>query len=138
MLSKCIIAGRKRPKKSQFKDIIFTQLNSSGGSRAAARGARAPPLFLDQTEAQRAEKKIFGDRPPSLPYLRVWMTVPSAPPISRSRSGTVLYFHQASVLAHKRNALLQGKVALHPVCFLPTLCFLFCVKRWRLYWVVYG
>ena len=33
-----------------------------------------PPLFLDQTEARRAEKKLFEDHPP--PYLRVWMTPP--------------------------------------------------------------
>ena len=26
-----------------------------------------PPLFLDQTEARRAEKKFFGDRPPPPP-----------------------------------------------------------------------
>jgi len=31
-----------------------------------------PPLFSDQTEAQRAERIIFQD--PSPPYLRVWMT----------------------------------------------------------------
>ena len=35
----------------------------------------APPLFLDQTEAQRAENIFFGDCPPPL-YLRVWMTPP--------------------------------------------------------------
>ena len=36
----------------------------------------APPLFLDQNETQRAEKKFFeaGSPPPS--YLRVWMTPP--------------------------------------------------------------
>ena len=28
-----------------------------------------PLLFLSETEARRAEKKIFGDRPP---YLKVW------------------------------------------------------------------
>ena len=52
----------------------------SGGFRGGARGAQtAPPrpLFLDQTEAQRAEKNFFGDRPPPLFYLRVWMTPPS-------------------------------------------------------------
>ena len=44
---------------------------TSGGSRGGiGPGARpAPPLFLDQTEAQRAEKEFFGDR--ALPYLRV-------------------------------------------------------------------
>ena len=35
-------------------------------------GPGAPPLLIDQTEARRAEKNFFGDRPPS-PYLRVWM-----------------------------------------------------------------
>ena len=35
-----------------------------------------PPLFLDQTEARRAEKFFFGDRPPLPPYVSVWMTVP--------------------------------------------------------------
>ena len=32
------------------------------------------PLFLDQTEARRAEKSFFDTAPP--PYLRVWMTGP--------------------------------------------------------------
>ena len=36
-----------------------------------------PPLFLDQTKARRAEKKIGGPGPP---YLRIWMTAPSLPP----------------------------------------------------------
>ena len=35
---------------------------SSGGSRGGTRGR--PPLFLYQTEARRAEKNFFGDRPP--------------------------------------------------------------------------
>ena len=39
-------------------------VEGSGGSREGAPGAQ-PPLFLDQTEAQRAEKKIFLDRPPN-------------------------------------------------------------------------
>ena len=50
-----------------------------------------PPLiFLDQTEARRAEKKISGDRGPPT-YLGVWMTAPppSRPLVSRSGSGTV-------------------------------------------------
>ena len=45
---------------------------NSGGSRGGAWGARAPLLFLDQTEAQRAEILFFGDCPP--PYLGVLMT----------------------------------------------------------------
>ena len=44
----------------------------SGGSRGGARGGPAPPLFLDQTEARRAEK-FFG-RPAPPPYVRVWIT----------------------------------------------------------------
>ena len=40
---------------------------SSAGSRGGARGGTTPPhLFLVQTEARRAEKIFFGDRPPAL------------------------------------------------------------------------
>ena len=39
---------------------------TSGGSRGGARGG--PPLFLDQSVAQRAEK-FFGDRPAPPPPL---------------------------------------------------------------------
>ena len=39
-----------------------------------------PPLFLDQTEAQRPKKNFFQDHPPPPPYPRVWMmTSPLAP-----------------------------------------------------------
>ena len=41
-----------------------TSLYRSGGSKGGARGARAPPLFLDQTEAPRAKKIFLGDPPP--------------------------------------------------------------------------
>ena len=51
---------------------------SSGRSRGGARGGLAP-LFLDQNEAQRAEKNFFEAAPPP-PYLRVWMTAPPSPP----------------------------------------------------------
>ena len=37
---------------------------SSGGSRGGARGARAPTLFLDQTEARRAVKNVLETTPP--------------------------------------------------------------------------
>ena len=52
-----------------------------GGSREGAQGAQPPPLFLDQTEARRAEKFFdaapslshgLDDRPPH-PYLKVWI-----------------------------------------------------------------
>ena len=37
-----------------------------------SRGGVQPPLFLDQTEVQGAEKTYFLRPPPPL-YLRVWM-----------------------------------------------------------------
>ena len=50
-----------------------------GGPRGLAN-----PLFLDQTETRRAEKKFFGTPAPLL-YLRVWMTKPPppTPPLSQ-------------------------------------------------------
>ena len=36
-------------------------------------GPTLPPLFLEQTKAQKAEKIFFETAPP---YLRVWMTAP--------------------------------------------------------------
>ena len=44
-------------------------------------GRGPPPLFLDQTEARRAETIFLRDHP-SPPYLRVWMTGPP-PPLSQ-------------------------------------------------------
>ena len=38
---------------------------SSAGSRGGARGGGPPPLFVDQTEARRAEKFFFPEPPPS-------------------------------------------------------------------------
>ena len=49
---------------STFTDDISSDDNSEGGTR----GARVPPLFLDQNEAQRAEKTFFEATPPS-PHL---------------------------------------------------------------------
>ena len=45
---------------------------------------RHSPLFLDQTEVRKAEKKFWRPGLPS-PYLRVWMTTPppSPPPFSQ-------------------------------------------------------
>ena len=48
-----------------------------------SRGSREGPLpllVLDQTEARRAEKIVYGDRPPPPPYLRVWISSPSPSP----------------------------------------------------------
>ena len=53
---------------------------SSGGSRGeGGPGGSATPLFLDQTETRRTEKKFFWTPAPLL-YLRVWMTKPHPPP----------------------------------------------------------
>ena len=50
--------------KNKFKTVV-KQLQSSGGSKGGARWAQASPLFLDQTEAWRAEKFFFWDQPPT-------------------------------------------------------------------------
>ena len=39
-------------------------VQNSGGSRRGARGTRTPSLFLDQTEARRAEKNFRRPSPP--------------------------------------------------------------------------
>ena len=60
--------------------ILFACNIASGGSRGGAWEGQAPPLFLDQTEARRAEKNCFGDQippPPPAPYLWVLMTGPA-------------------------------------------------------------
>ena len=54
-----------------FLNLVGNSVDTVSGSRGGARGARGSPLFLDLTEARRAEKKLFYDRPP---YLTVWMT----------------------------------------------------------------
>ena len=55
-----------------------------GGSRGGARGAPAPPVFLDQSKARRVEKIIWRPPPPPASYHRICMTAPPPPPsISR-------------------------------------------------------
>ena len=48
-------------------------------------GGPCPPLFLDQTETRRAEKYFFGDRPPSLNFIRLLRVVITTygPPLSQ-------------------------------------------------------
>ena len=48
------------------------------GTQLSCSPLRHPPLFLDQTEVRKAEKKIWRPGLPS-PYLRVWMTTPPPP-----------------------------------------------------------
>ena len=40
-----------------------------------------PPLFLDQTETRRAEKKFVSETGPPPTYRRVWM-IPPTPPLN--------------------------------------------------------
>ena len=72
-----------------------------------------PPLFLDQTEVQRAEKNFSGDWGPP-PYLRVWMTASPPPlpyfrvwilywksPFFRVNRGPILYGFSAAANANR-------------------------------------
>ena len=79
----CTTPWRKREGWSLESKYFVTEC--SGGSRGGARGARPPPLFLDSTEARRAEKVIIlGDHPRfhplckglddrDPPFLKVWV-----------------------------------------------------------------
>ena len=68
----------------QVKFIVI--VICSGGSRG---GGPGPPLFLNQTEARRAQKNFFGDRLPP-PFLRVWMTGPP-PPLSQGLDPALIW-----------------------------------------------
>ena len=59
-------------KKNRQITITAMFLNVQWRIQGGARGTRLP-LFLDQTETRRAEKKNIRDRPPPPPYLKVWM-----------------------------------------------------------------
>ena len=66
---------RKLPKLTPALFILYTKLYFTLQWRIQGRGlgAQVPPLFLDQTEARRAEKNFFGDLcTPTLHYLKVW------------------------------------------------------------------
>ena len=62
--------------------LFSSSLKKTKGDSAISIAVADPgkcPLFLDQTEARRADKRFWGDCPPR--YLRVWMTAP--PPVSQ-------------------------------------------------------
>ena len=60
------MAGGLITNSSPFVDSTFTWPVAGPGEGP---GGLAPPLFLDKTDARRAEKNFFGDRSPA--YLRV-------------------------------------------------------------------
>ena len=62
-------------------------MTSSGRSGGEARGAW-PPLILRPNWGPKHWQKVFRRPAPLPPYLRVWMTAPNPPLISRSLSGT--------------------------------------------------
>ena len=72
--------------------IISTVQDPGKGSGGPA------PLFLDQTEAQRAEKILFGDRPPLLPLSKCvddW----APPPLSQGPAlQCIIVFHLNELL----------------------------------------
>ena len=69
-------------------DRIYLLNGGSGGSRGGARGPPAP-LFLDQTEARRAEKKRFLEIAPPLSQRLDDPPPPHHPPSPLSGSATV-------------------------------------------------
>ena len=88
--------GRRSVKNARAFSKLFNQTSPtistpsflpSGGSRGGTRGGPPPPLILDQTEAQGAEKKNW--RPAPLPNnLGVWMT--GTPVLSQSMDPALL------------------------------------------------
>ena len=68
------MAGGFITNSSPFVDSTFTWPVVGPGEGP---GGLTPPLFLDKTDARRAQKNFLGDRPP-----------PPPPRISKSGSGT--------------------------------------------------
>ena len=66
-------------KLAAVQSSLVSRTGKSGGYRGGARGVRLT-IFLDQTEARRAEILFFLRLAPS--YLRVWMTAPPPPTLS--------------------------------------------------------
>ena len=93
----------------------------SGGPSWGARRTRDPTppplLFLAQTEARRAEKKMFWDWAP--PYLWVWMTPPPLF-ILRSASATALSEQISSAFS------LRLHWSKHSICSIDKCTFCLC------------
>ena len=65
-----MLRGVKRPGGTPY-NVLYGNAPVAGPGEGP--GGAVPPLFLDQTEARRAEKKNLETTPPLPPYLRVWM-----------------------------------------------------------------
>ena len=72
-----MIKGFSVKAKSLRNTATYQKLWKGSVADPGERPGPSSPLFFDRNEAQRAEKKFFGDRPPR--YLGVWMT---GPPLS--------------------------------------------------------
>ena len=64
-----------------------------------APGGPGPHLFLDRTDARRAENKILLDRAPS--YFRVWMTA-TPPPVTGSNPFSCLIIFIAVIASSQQ------------------------------------
>ena len=126
VIDSLVLAWRGRP---GFQVTKFQQVVSSGGSRGGTRGGAAPPLFLDQTEALRAEKYFWrpgpsplskrewstsfslalsqdlNDRAPT--YFKVWIRHWSVSPVRDSWSTPVVRKLESAI--HRINSLSSGQ-----------------------------
>ena len=103
-------------------------------------GEGPPTLFLDQTEAQRAEKTFFGDRPPP-PFSHGLVDrpfPPPPPPLSESldpplsyTSGSVHMFQNSE---HPEIRQMIGKKTFYSLGLGATSHFTYC----QVFWVVRG
>ena len=69
---------KKKTKESSARTVsyrLYFKVADPGEWPGGGEGS-SPPLFLDQTEARRAENFFWETAPPAT-YLRVWMTGPS-------------------------------------------------------------
>ena len=73
LIQSCLITVTKEERKNTHTSHTSLQRNPVADPGEGPREPPLPPpLFLDQTEARRAEKNSFGDW--AAPFLRVWMT----------------------------------------------------------------
>ena len=59
----------------QINSFFFLDTQGTVADLGEGPGGGGASLFLDQTDARRAKKILFGDHPPPPPpYLRIWVT----------------------------------------------------------------